>query len=553
MSYAGLSGGAGGGGGGMAIGGAVTGGTSKRVLYIGPTGLLAQNSNFLFDQTSNREELFLGPYDLNVAYTRAQMSWGYTGTVSFAPNAPTSPSGIINTGAGNGNWSVTAYYKIYSYRIINGQRLYSNTSISVTLNYTTTDYGTITWTNASGVDGYRIWISFDGTNYGLATDATTPFDDSTDTVWDSDDIGADPPPLPSWEHKYTYYPALGGSNMYSVYGGSGYFYNVGVNVAPQYKLHIKEDSVSTTAVRIVRDGSTSLNDAAFLVTDTTHFASAGATIENGGPNAFGVLRMAGTRVSEDDYLGAFEFQDRSAGGDKRTSMIIGKAGPGSATGKMEFLTRNGSGFQSALFIDEDGLIGIKGVTAPTAYLHIADSDGTYPPLKLTSGIDVTETDGAVEYDGSRLAFTIGTTRKRVALTNDVTPSNGQIPIGNGTDFTTASLTAGTNITITPGAGTITIAASGGGGGGGNSVTATLAFGASFTDKAQTVVTGQTWVTSGSEIVAQVLTPSGTDPDEMRLLDLKPVISDLVAGTGFTVTLYSEPEAKGDYSVMCIGV
>lgn len=91
------------------------------------------------------------------------------------------------------------------------------------------------------------------------------------------------------------------------------------------------------------------------------------------------------------------------------------------------------------------------------------------------------------------------------------------------------------------------------GGGGNAVTSTLAFGASFTDKAQTVVTGQAWVTANSEIIAQVLTPSGTDPDEIRLLDFKPVISDLVAGDGFTVTLYSEAEAKGDYSVMCIGV
>lgn len=97
------------------------------------------------------------------------------------------------------------------------------------------------------------------------------------------------------------------------------------------------------------------------------------------------------------------------------------------------------------------------------------------------------------------------------------------------------------------------ASSGGGGGGGNSVTATLAFGGSFTDKAQTAVTGQTWVTANSEIIPQVLTPSGVDPDEMRLLDFKAVISDLIAGTGFTVTLYSEPEAKGNYSVMCVGV
>lgn len=38
------------------------------------------------------------------------------------------------------------------------------------------------------------------------------------------------------------------------------------------------------------------------------------------------------------------------------------------------------------------------------------------------------------------------------------PTNGQILIGNGTNYTLASLTAGANITITPGAGSITIAA-----------------------------------------------------------------------------------------------
>ena len=93
----------------------------------------------------------------------------------------------------------------------------------------------------------------------------------------------------------------------------------------------------------------------------------------------------------------------------------------------------------------------------------------------------------------------------------------------------------------------------GGGGGGNSVTTTVDFGSTFTDKATVTVTGQTWVTTGSEIVAQVLTPTGVDTDEIRLLDLKPVISKLVAGTGFDITVYSEPEATGTYNVMCIGV
>lgn len=91
------------------------------------------------------------------------------------------------------------------------------------------------------------------------------------------------------------------------------------------------------------------------------------------------------------------------------------------------------------------------------------------------------------------------------------------------------------------------------GGSGNSLTVSCNFGASWTDKAQTVVTGQAWVAAGTEIVPAVKTPAGVDPDEMRLLDFKAVISDLVDGVGFTVTLYSETEAKGTYDVMCMGV
>lgn len=41
------------------------------------------------------------------------------------------------------------------------------------------------------------------------------------------------------------------------------------------------------------------------------------------------------------------------------------------------------------------------------------------------------------------------------------PTNGQILIGNGTGYTLGTLTEGSNITITNGAGTITISSSGG--------------------------------------------------------------------------------------------
>jgi hypothetical protein len=47
-----------------------------------------------------------------------------------------------------------------------------------------------------------------------------------------------------------------------------------------------------------------------------------------------------------------------------------------------------------------------------------------------------------------------------------TPANGQVPIGNGSNFTLATITAGNNVSITNGSGTITIAATGGATGGG---------------------------------------------------------------------------------------
>lgn len=109
-----------------------------------------------------------------------------------------------------------------------------------------------------------------------------------------------------------------------------------------------------------------------------------------------------------------------------------------------------------------GNLGI-GQTVPTALLHIKAGTATAStaPIKLTSGTDLTSAEaGSFEYNGTRLSFSPSTTRKRVLLSNDVAPANGQIPIGNTTDFTIANITAGSGITVTNGSGTITIAATG---------------------------------------------------------------------------------------------
>jgi hypothetical protein len=82
-----------------------------------------------------------------------------------------------------------------------------------------------------------------------------------------------------------------------------------------------------------------------------------------------------------------------------------------------------------------------GVTSVSATSPIASSGGSTPNISLTGTV-------AVANGGTGLTST---------------PTNGQIDIGNGSGFTRTTLTAGTNVTITNGAGSITIAASGGGG------------------------------------------------------------------------------------------
>lgn len=92
----------------------------------------------------------------------------------------------------------------------------------------------------------------------------------------------------------------------------------------------------------------------------------------------------------------------------------------------------------------------------------------------------------------------------------------------------------------------------GGGGSGNSFSGVVDFGVDFTDKASVVIAAA-WVSAlNTPLSVMVLPKNGEDADELYLLDLKPKISDIVPGVGFTVTVYSEPEAKGDYYVVGLG-
>jgi hypothetical protein len=96
-----------------------------------------------------------------------------------------------------------------------------------------------------------------------------------------------------------------------------------------------------------------------------------------------------------------------------------------------------------------GAIGPTGPTGPGTVTSVALSA---PTIFTVSGSPIT-TSGtlALTYSGTALPVANGGT----SVTT--TPTNGQLLIGNGTDYTVATLTAGSNITITNSAGGITIA------------------------------------------------------------------------------------------------
>ena len=93
--------------------------------------------------------------------------------------------------------------------------------------------------------------------------------------------------------------------------------------------------------------------------------------------------------------------------------------------------------------------------------------GTYPNFTITSNDSATGTVTSVAATVPSFLSVTGspiTTSGTLAIALASTPTNGQLLIGNGTDFSYATLTAGSNITITNSSGGITIASSGGGGG-----------------------------------------------------------------------------------------
>lgn len=189
----------------------------------------------------------------------------------------------------------------------------------------------------------------------------------------------------------------------------------------------------------------------------------------------------------------------------------------------------------SLYVGPDGKIRIR--TGDTL------SEGPGSPIELNANPRASQFTTVTQevVDESVSTITIDLQTLRTLLT---APLAGMV-------FGRGSASAGSGEWLTLGAGLsivgTTISAASGSG---NAVYATVDFGASFTHYATVAVTGQTWVTALSKIVAM---PTGGNPMENAILQFAPTVTDLVVGDGFTLSVYTPVKAKGTYTFNCIGV
>jgi hypothetical protein len=154
-------------------------------------------------------------------------------------------------------------------------------------------------------------------------------------------------------------------------------------------------------------------------------------------------------------------------------MVLQNTSGGTAA-STNFIVSNNNGSASTFFgefgMNSSGFSGTGAFNAPSAvYLASTSGDlaiGTNTSNAIHFVVNGGTTDAATI--SSAGVFSLGTP---LAIGSggtglSTTPANGALDIGNGTNFTRTTLTAGSNISITNGAGSITIAATGGASGGG---------------------------------------------------------------------------------------
>ena len=159
-------------------------------------------------------------------------------------------------------------------------------------------------------------------------------------------------------------------------------------------------------------------------------------------NKFKFLGRKVRRKAKDNF-GSGSGSGSGAGvGDFGETINISTINIGNSLSESQFITYGPNGdliFNDNLFLDLEGKLGI-GVQPPLAWLHVRNGDSVYPSVKIGQGpLTTVPVDGAIEYDGSNLYFTVGTTRNILGSggggSNGSTTYNNYTQVFNNGDVT----------------------------------------------------------------------------------------------------------------------
>lgn len=128
--------------------------------------------------------------------------------------------------------------------------------------------------------------------------------------------------------------------------------------------------------------------------------------------------------------------------------------------KISFIVNGAVNTTDAMTINTNGSVAFNGQAGSAG--QVLQSNATSAPTWVTPSSGTVTSVAATVPSFLSVSGSPITTTGTLAIALASTPTNGQLLIGNGTGFSYATLTAGSNITITNSAGGITIASSGGG-------------------------------------------------------------------------------------------
>jgi hypothetical protein len=488
--------------------GTATAFTTGSVVFAGASGVYSQNNTDLFwDNTNNR----LG---INTSTPQTQLTI-LSNTQATTPTG-TLPAGtdlyIVGADAANTRITQDAYgtgaYPAYTGRMARGTAAAPTATQAddILVEVTGRGYFTTASPGFSTTSPVRIDLE--------AAEAFTSTAQGTYISYHTSALGA-----ASAVERYRMGPSgqwgIGGAT----YGTSGQvFTSGGASAAPTWS------NVSATALTgtvPVANGGTGLTS--YAVGDIV-YASATGTLAGLADIATGNVLLSGGIATAPAY-GKVGLTTHVNG-----TLAVANGGTGAATLTGYVKGSGTTAFTAASTIPNTDITGL-GTMSTQAASAVAITGGTITGTTFNNGVIGGTTAAAATFttvnattyaSGAWNGTAIGIAYGGTGLT--ATPTNGQIDIGNGTGFTRAALTAGTAISVTNGAGSITIANTG--------VTSAVA----GTGIGVSAATGAVTITNSG--VTSLTTSSGlsTNTSATGAVSVTNTgVTSNVAGTGITVS------------------